>query len=296
MKKLLAFGLPLTAAWLGAGALRWWQRTAAFEPDTGLLTPGHPATWCLLGLFALAAAIFALLGRRVAQGVEWRGYLSAFALPHRPMLAAYLLAGGLLLGAGVLGIGQYRLGLNGQLSRYLLSIALVPTGLDLALVGWLNAQREEAQGRFAWPLVVPGWCGCVWLIAAYQHHTAQPDVWAYAPYFLGAVCAVAACYAIASFSFERPRPAWCLWLCAGAEVLLATAVVDAWLERDFYVLLVCLGFMAYLAAQLKSLLYRAQTPAQLERWEPPAAEEEPGEEKPDEEKEEAEEREAASHE
>lgn len=283
MKKLLAFGLPLTAAWLGAGGLRYWQRLSAFEPDTALLTPNAPATWCLLGLFALAAVAFALLGRRVTQGVEWRSYLAAFSLPWPVMLAAYLLAGGLLLGAGVLGIGQNRMGLDDQLSRYLLSIALVPTGLDLALVGWLNAQRQEGQGRFAWPLVVPGWCGCVWLIAAYQAHTAQPNTWAYAPYFLGAACAVTACYVMASFSFERPRPAWFLWLCAAAEVLLATAVVDAWMSKDHYVLLICLGFMVYLAAQMKCLLYRAQTPADLELWEPPQAEE--GQEEEEEERE-----------
>lgn len=273
MKKLLTFGLPLAAAVAGCAGLRYWQRATAFEPDTGLLTPGSPWTWCLLALFAAAAVAFALLARRVSRGVEWRGYLAAFSLPHRFMLAAYLLAGGLLLGAGVLGIQQNRLGLDDQLSRYILSIVLVPTGLDLALVGWLNAQRQEAQGRFAWPLLAPGWCGCVWLIAAYQAHTAQPNVWAYAPYFLGAVCAVTACYVMASFSFERPRPAWCLWLCAAALVLLTAAVVDALMLGDHYVLLVCLGFMAYLAAQMKCLLYRAQTPAGLEPWTAPQAEE-----------------------
>lgn len=280
MKKLWAFGLPLAAFVAGAAGLRYWQRVAAFEPD-GLLTPGAPATWCLLALFAAGAVAFALLGRRLTHGVAWRGYLSAFSLPHPLWLLVYLLAGGLLVGAGVLGIQQHRLGLDDQLSRYVLSILLVPTGPAVALVGWLNTQRQESQGRFAWPLLVPGWCGCVWLIAAYQAHTAQPNAWAYAPYFLGGVCAVAACYAMASFSFERPRPAGLLWLCAMSLVLLGTAVVDGWLERDYYVLLVCLGFMVYVATQMKCLLYRAQTPAQLELWEPPQAEETEEEERED---------------
>lgn len=272
MKKLLAFGLPLTAAVVGAAALRYWQRAAAFEPDTGLLTPSAPATWCLLALLLAAAVGFALLGRWVAKGAQWRGYLASFALPWRGMMVAYLLAGGLLVGAGLLGIREHQLGWNDQLSRYALSVALVPTGLDLALVGWLNAQRQEAQGRFAWPLLVPGWCGCVWIIAAYQAHTAQPNTWAYAPYFLGAVCAVTACYAMASFSFERPRPAWCLWLCAMALTLLATDLVDAALAEDPFRALASLGFMVYLAVQMKCLLYRAQTPAELEPWEAPAEE------------------------
>lgn len=273
MKKLLAFGLPLTAAVAGAASLRWWQRAAAFEPDTGLLTPGAAPTWCLLALFAAAAVVFALLGRWAARGAEWRGYLASFALPCRVMMLVYLLAGGLLVGAGLIGIQEHQMYLNDQLSRYVFSIALLPTGLDLALVGWLNTQKQEAQGRFAWPLLVPGWSGCVWLIAAYQHHTAQPNAWAYAPYFLGAVCAVTACYAMASFSFERPRPAWCLWLCAMGLVLLATTVVDGWMTNDRYALLVCLGFMVYLAAQMKCLLYRGERPAELEPWEAPAEDE-----------------------
>ncbi len=273
MKKRLAFALSLTAAVVGAAALRYWQRAAAFEPDTGLLTPGAAPTWCLAALFAAAAVAFALLGRWVAKGARWRSYLASFALPHRAMLAVYLLAGGALVGAGLLGIRERQMYLNDQLSRYIFSIALLPTGLDLALVGWLNAQRQEAQGRFAWPLLAPGWSGCVWLIAAYQAHTAQPNTWAYAPYFLGAVCAVTACYAMASFSFERPRPAWCLWLCAMGLTLLATTVVDAWVTGDRYLLLVCLGFMLYLAAQAKCLLYRGGRPAELEPWEAPAEEE-----------------------
>lgn len=270
MKKRLVFGLTLLAAMGGCAALRYWQRAAAFERGSGLLTPGAASTMCLLALLLAAAAAFALLGRWALKGGAWRSYLAAFALPHRALLAVYLLAGALLVGAGLVGIGRWRVGLDDQLSRFVLSVLLLPTGLDVALVGWLNAQRQEAQGRFAWPLVVPGWCGCVWLIAAYQANTAQPNTWGYAPYLLGALCAVAACCAMAAFSFERPRPLWCLWLCAAALALLSTAVVDAVLAENTCQLLVCLGFMLYLAAQLKCLLYRAGRPAALELWEPPA--------------------------
>lgn len=274
MKKPLAFGLSLLAVVAGSAGLRYWQRAAAFEPGTGLLTPGAASTWCLVGLLVAAAAAFVPLGRWALKGGEWRGYLASFALPHRVLLAVYLLAGAFLVGAGMVGVRQYQLGVDDQLSRYICSIALVPTGLDVALVGWLNAQRQEAQGRFAWPLLVPGWCGCVWLIAAYQAHTAQPNVMAYALYFLGAVCAVTGCYAMASFSFERPRPVWCLWLCAVGLTLLTTALVDAVMEKDSYKMLVCLGFMLYLAAQLKCLLCRAVKKADLEPWEAPAEQEE----------------------
>lgn len=273
MKKWLAFGTPLLCAAVGAGALRYWQRATAFEAN-GLLTPHAPATWCLVGLVALAAAGFFLLGRMVWKGTDFRSYLTAFALPHGALMLVYLLAGGLLMAAGLLGIREAKLGLADTLSRYVFSVALVPTGLDLALVGWLGAQRQEGQGRFAWPLLLPGWCGCVWLIAAYQSHTAQPNVMGYALYLLGALCAVGSCYYMAAFSFERPRPLACGWLSAMALILLATAVVDALALEDRQMLLVCLGYMVYVAAQLKCLLYRSQVSAQLEPWEAPKDEDE----------------------
>ena len=275
MKKWLTYGAPLLCAVAGVAALRYWQRLSAFE-DTGLVTPHAPATWCLVGLVVLSAVGFFLLGRlllspdgrRVQGGRAFSSYLASFALPHRALMAVYLLSGGLLVAAGLLGIGAARMGLADHLSYKVLSVALVPTGLSLALVGWVNAQRQEAQGRFAWPLLLPGWCGCVWVISAYQSHTAQPGLMAYALYLLGAVCAVGACYMIASFSFERPRPLWTAWLCAMALILLATAAVDGYLLQDTQQLLVSLGYMVYLATQLKCLLYRAQVSADLEPWVP----------------------------
>ena len=276
MKKLLIFGCPLLLAVAGAAGFRYWQRSADFDAD-GLLTMG-PASLCLVILVIAAAVVFLLLShmsfadlsaRRLQQRQEKpRGYLAYFALPHKVMILVYLLAGGLLLAAGLLGMGEYRAGLSAKMSYYIFSIALVPTGLDLALVGWLNAQKEEAQGRFAWPLLLPGWCGCVWLISAYQAHTAQPSAMAYAFYFLGALSAVGASYMIASFSFERPRGVTCAWLSAMALILLATAAVDGWVGENRPQMLTCLGYMIYLAAQLKCLLYRLAVPAELIPWVP----------------------------
>lgn len=272
MKKLLTFGCPLAAAVALGAYLRRWQRLSAFE-EYGLLAPGAPASWCLVGLILLSAVGFLLLARWVWKGAGSRGYLAAFALPWRGMMAVYLLAGGLLVAAGLLGIRDAQMGLVEHLSGRVFAVALVPTGLDLALVGWLGAQRQEGQGRFAWPLLLPGWCGCAWLISAYQIQAAQPNTMAYAPYLLGALCAVGSCYYMASFSFERPRPVACAWLGAMALILLSTAAVDAVMTRDVCQALVCLGYMIYLAAQLKCLLYRSQVSAELEAWEAPAEDE-----------------------
>lgn len=272
MKKRLTFGLATLALTLGAAGLRIWQRRAAYEPDTGLVIPGHSATICLVALVALGGLALLALSRWCVRDAELTGYLKAFALPHRGLMTLYLFSGALLVGAGALGLTRIQAGTQVQLSRTVLSVCLIPAGLCVALVGWLNTQEREAEGRFAWPLLGPAACACVWLVAAYQSNTADPVVMDYAFALLGAVCAACACYAMASFSFEKPQGMWCLWLCAMGIVLLATAVADrltweTWEEDQAR--LVCLGYMAYLAGQLKCLLTRCEIPAQLEPWTAP---------------------------
>ncbi len=268
MKKRWVFALMVVVLLPAAMACRLWQRNTAFE-DSGLLTPGMPATYCLLALAVLAAVGFFLLGRWAAKGAELGSYLAAFSLPHRGIFAVYLVAGAFLVAAGVLGIREHRLGLDDQLSRYILSIALLPGGLGMALVGWLNTQRREAAGRLAWPLLIPGVCSCLWLIAAYQSNTSNPNAMAYAPYLLGALCAAVCCYAFAAFSFEKPMPLLAVWMGGMALVALSVGLVDG---TDSVKQLVALGYLFYLAAQLKCLLTRCDDPAPLERWTPPAEE------------------------
>lgn len=267
MKKRLTFGLATLALTVGAVFLRIWQRRAAYEPDTGLVAPGHPATVCLVALLVLGGLVLLALSRWCVRDGALTSYLRAFALPHRGLLALYLLSGALLVGAGALGLAQVQGGAEVQLSRTVLSVCLIPGGLSMALVGWLNTQKREAEGRFAWPLLGPAVCGCVWLVAAYQANTADPVVMDYALALLGAVCAACACYTMASFSFEKPQGMWCLWLCAMGLALLATKVADALRERT--IPLVSLGYGLYLAVQLFCLLTHCEVSAQLEPWRAP---------------------------
>lgn len=270
MKKQLTFALPLAAAMAVAAALRVWQRATAFEPDTGLLIPGMPATWCLTGLLLLAAAALGLLAWRTVKDREFRSYLDAFSCAPLPVWPVYVLAGALMVAAGLLGLREWALGLANQTSRLILSVGLLPAGLGTALVGWLNAQAQEGKGRFAWPLLLPGYCGCLWLICAYQAYAGDPNEMEYLFCFLGMVCAVVCCYLTAAFSFEKPVPLPCLWTGAAALLLLATAVVDQVAAKAWPALLTTLGYGLYLAAQLMCLLSRCDRPAPLELWEPPA--------------------------
>lgn len=268
MKKQLLFWLVTAPVMVAAGGLRYWQRSTAFEPDTGLLTPGMPATWCLTAFLLLAAAALGLLAWRMARGRDFRSYLDAFSCSAKAAWPVYALAGALLVAAGALGLWESRMGMERQLSRLILSVGLLPAGVGVGLVGWLNGQTKEGKGRFAWPLLLPGYCGCLWLICGYQGHTGNPNGMEYLFYFLGMVCAVVCCYLMAAFSFEKPMAFPLLWTGSAALALLATAAVDQALTGSRMALLVTLGYGVYVAAQLTCLVSRCGSPARLEPWTP----------------------------
>lgn len=269
MKKSWVFGGLLTATLLGSMLCRLWQRRAAWE-DSGLLTPGHPSTYLLLALAGVAAVGFFLLGRWTAKGRSFESYLDAFSLPHKGLLALYALAGALMVAAGVVGLLRWAREEELTLSQIAMSFVLLPGGMGAALTGWVNGQHEEAKGRFAWPLLLPAYAGCLWLIAVYQARATEPAVMGYAFAFLGGLCAVICCATVAAFSFEKPMPALTVWLGGVALTALGVELVDAMNAKDAVQALVALGYMLYLAGQCKCLLTRADQPADLERWTPPA--------------------------
>ncbi len=275
----LSFGAAALAGVVGAVLLRRWQRASAFEA-AGYLIPGKPATWCFVGFLILAAAALFLLARVAAKEVRGtqRSYLAAFSMADRPWIFVfYLLAGALLVAAGAMEVTAQAWQEEVFLGRRVLGVLLAPTGLDLALVGWLNLQRQEGRGRFAWPLLIPGFCGCVWIIMAYQSQSFRHTPMAYGPYLLAVLCAAVAAYRFAAFSFERDRTALTLWVAALAAVLLAVAGPELWQEGDRTAALTCAGWWVYVTAQMWVMLCRLSRPAALEPWIAPADEREENE-------------------
>lgn len=260
----------------GGYVLRAWQLGTAFE-ETGLVTPGMPATWALIALVIVAGVALGLLVWPVKKPAQ-RGYLGSYALTAGWPVVFYVLAGGMLAAAGVWGLvtapSDFRI------FWVVLSVCLIPTGACVAWTGFLARGAQEGAGRFNWPLIIPGYCACVWLVCAYQGHTANPAVMEYAFLFLGIVAAILATYGIASSSFEEPRPRYTLWLSGMGVVLLATALADkrfappaaqfqrGWAPEG----LMCFAFALYLFTQMTVLLYRAAHPAELEPWAAPEPE------------------------
>ncbi len=273
MKKRLTFGLTALALTALGALARLWQRNTAFESETGLWTPGMPATVLVVAVALTGAVGLFLLGRWAAKDAPIESYLTAFSLPHPAMLAVYMLSGVLLVAGGTLGILDYRdVTTESSVTWLILSVALIPAGACVGLVGWLGGRREEAKGRFAWPLLLPGYCACFWLILAYQSRTTHPSVMGYVFILFGAVFAAIFCYAVASFSFEKPRTGGTLWLGGMSVVLLGMASVDLALEGDRMCLFIALGYALYALGQTACLIWRCEVPAALERWTPPEPE------------------------
>ncbi len=273
MKKRLTFGLTalgLTA--LGVVA-RLWQRNTAFEPETDLVTPGMPATYLVVAVALIGAVGLFLLGSWAAKDAPIESYLTAFSLPHPAALAFYVLSGALLVAGGVWGIMDYLdAATESSVTWLILSIVLIPAGACVGLVGWVNSRRDEGKGRFAWPLLLPGYCACGWLILSYQARTTHPSTMGYAFILFAAVCVAIFCYVAASFSFEKPRTGTALWLGAMSVVLLGMASVDLALEGDRMCLFIALGYGVYALGQTLCLIWRCEVPASLERWTPPPEE------------------------
>lgn len=271
MKRRLGFALVLATALFGALGffLRRWQVAAAFERETGLLTPGHPATVAVAALAAVAAAALAALSVALFRGETRRGYLANLAAPNLVMGLLTLVAGAMLFAGGALGVRDFALHMDSRVLRLALGVCLVGTGIAVGLIGLLGQQRRESSGRFAGVLLVPAYCGGVWLLAAFRGHTANPNTMEYVFLLLGIMCAIVACYAAASFAFERPRPVLCAASSAMGTVLLFIALADR--PHGMDLLAVC-GFLTHLFVQLLCLVWCRMRPPALEEWTPPAGE------------------------
>lgn len=246
--------------------LRRWQLDTAFESATGLLIPGQPATAALVAVVVAASAVFVALAVPLFRGGVPKGYLANLAAPNPVVGLMTILAGALLFAGGALGVRDFALHMDGRVIRLILGICLVPTGVCVGLIGLLGQQRKEAKGRFHGALLAPGYCACVWLVAAYQGHTANPNIMEYVFLLLGIVATIFAGYAVSSFAFEKPRPILCAVCSAMGMALLAVSAADRPWGMD---LLTILGFEVYLLAQLICLAWSRVEPPSLEKWTPP---------------------------
>lgn len=217
MKKDL---LAPVAALLGGGvgvALRRWQLSAGFEPETGLPLAGAPANLVLPIWSALVALALVLLCRNRRMSPRWETALDARGKPL--FLTACVLGGFLLLGSGV---GEWMAlstqGLTGNTwgARLLplLRMALCVLGC-LCAIFWTKDLSRRAEGaRQSLSILELCLLLCVWLISDFRARAIDPVVQNYLYEVLAIVCALMAFYYLAGYSFQTGRPrrtaAFCL--------------------------------------------------------------------------------------
>ena len=201
--------------------LRCWELAAAFEADTGLVTPDMPSTWALIIWSALLAAAFILLCRGKHRSFAG-GYDAAFAAKGNTVyITAMVLGGFLLLASAVLNymgipaayaeaVAAVRAG-NAQttplfavLPRAILG-ALAAVSFFCVLSTGRNNYRGEGKGKFSFSLLAPAYMGCIWLIAAYQVRAGDPVRQDYIYELFAIISSLLGLYFMAGFSFERAK-------------------------------------------------------------------------------------------
>lgn len=277
-KNILLPGLAVVGGIVGF-FLRRWELASAFEADTGLPIPGAPATWVLIAFSAAMAVGLFLLCRGKHRSFSG-GYDQAFCAKGNTLyISCMVLAAFVLLGAAVLlaaGFpGAYRTAMAGPnnappllavLPRALL-IVLSAASCFCILITGKNNYRGEKRGKYSFPLLVPAYTFCIWLIAAYQVREGDPVQLNYIYELFAIIASLLGLYFIAGFSFERAKVTRAsLFALLGVYFSLVT-LADG---HELWSMLLYGFAMLYLLTNIVALLFNDARP---ERARMPRAEE-----------------------
>lgn len=276
-KKFLPPLLALLAG--GAGfALRKWQLSSGFEPDTGLAIPGAPAAWMMMGFSLLVMLLFLLLTWKEEKRLSWE---TAFAAGRQNTLAvtALLLSAALLLASAgvevitrsVSGIlfyeGETLFARTTSMVLYYLRLILCAGAFPCVFL-WARTILRGEGGDECLPVLEPCLLYCVWLISTYQTRAADPVVQDYLYEVLAIVTALLGFYFVAGHSFGNGKPRWCAFFClAGTYFSLVTLADNHLLADTFRNLFAVLYLTAHAALILNHPPVEAQeekTPAEAE--------------------------------
>lgn len=252
-KEYLLPGLALIGG--GAGfALRHWQLTTAFEPDTGLPIAGLPAPMALVVFSLIMALLLALCTGRVH-----RIYGKEDVIFPAQGSFLYLLC---LMGAGALtamaGVGLLMFQFRGAMNpvQLILGVLCILAAFAFAALGRLHYLGRPPSSRNVLPLL-PGYAACFWLMASYQGWSEDPVIADYVCFLFALVFAALAYYFIASFSFGKsPVFATCLTGFMGVYFAIVT-MADSHELSDRLLLL---AFLLYALPHLVLLLRSDRSP------------------------------------
>lgn len=289
---LLWLSAALAAAVLCAAARRI-QLSTAFEGELRLPLPMAPASVALVVCYAAAALVLLLLARKqsIAPILRDRSPLTLYAREDALFLGGMILSGALcLIAAPTLLVSGGRMWSAYQTAResYRMYGDMIPggdnglltllTGIVSALsfiaflVAGKAASRNAKKGRLA--ILLPAVNNCLWLMAFYRSHAANPVLWDYAPMLAAIAAGVLLYLNWAGLYAGVFAPRRTLWTAGMTVVLSLSALMGEW----------TLSHALLLASQLAAALVVLWCAPKNLRYPPEcAAEAAPAGEKPEEE-------------
>lgn len=236
-KNWLAPALAVVGGAVGF-ALRKWQLSAGFEPDTGLAVPGAPSAMVLMAWTILVAVgLIALCWDRKGPMTCEKAFM---AKGNSLFLTACVLGAFLLLISAASEAVTLSAGYQGSfytsntpLSQFTakllppLRVALCLGGFPCTLL-WIRQLSREGEGRHeSLPLLELCLLFCLWLISDYQIRAADPVVMDYAYEVFAIAAAVMAFYYLAGYSFQTGKPRRTLVTCLLAAYFSLVTLADS---------------------------------------------------------------------
>lgn len=260
MKK--AKWIPLAALVGGLAGLvarRFYWRTA-FEPDTGLPISGttSEAVMWVLSLVVALVVLFLSCGKHQDFG---KRYGAAFA-PRGFVGRTAMLAGAFLfMAAAVLNVWGFFGGTKdalGQRSVGVVHLVLAAVALMAGLVVvaiTTSLSKGQEPRRVLLPL--PGFVGCVWVMASYQEWARCPITGNYYLELLALLVAMVACALLAAFGFDKGKVGGALFFAGEGAAFCIMILGDG---LPLYDVAMALGMVFYLLSMSEALAHNDGIP------------------------------------
>lgn len=206
MRKEIVLPALAVIGGLGGMGLRRWGLATAFEPETHLPIPAMPATWSLIALSVVMAAVLLLLCRG-SQRPYPGGYDEAFSAKGSTVYVVAVVLSAFLLLASALytAYAFFVVRTTDLVITRLILAALCLVSFVCVLVTAKNNFRAAGKGKYSATLLMPAYTCCVWLIAAYQVRAGDPVQLDYIYELFAIIAVLLALYFTAGFSFEKGR-------------------------------------------------------------------------------------------
>lgn len=260
MKKTKWIPLAALIGGLAGLVVRRFYMTSSFEADTGLPISGTPIEAVVWALCAGLALVLCILSAGKHQDFEKR-YHAAFA-PRSFAGRTALLAGAFLyIAAGALNVQGYLTGTTdalGQRSvgavRLALAVVAVIAGLAvISVTAAMSAGREPNRAL----VCLPGFAGCLWVMANYQEWAKSPITANYYLELLTLLLCMIACYLLAAFAFGKGKVSGTLFFAGESAAFCIMILADG---LPLYDVAMALGMAFYLLAMTEALAYHDGIP------------------------------------